>query len=208
MTRTIPFRGILNGWAYLGHNVMVFEGHPAAFESGVRDSDVLLVDSGMLPFIQFNWADVARRVMHPGGRIFIHDRETYTLSIVLDSATGKPSTSQSEADYAELLLRFLIRSSRSTVEITSGEVLPDLCEFLDIDLDWIAKLSEERDKLNSDSVIDILLKRAGFRWYLPFKKSGSLEAAVTGDDGIIRSWKFDVTLTKTPEGKRQIQIER
>ena len=126
----------------------------------------------------------------------------------MDSASGKSSTSQAEADYAELLLRFLIRSSRSTVEITSGERLPDLAELLEVDLDWIAKLSEERDKLNTDTVIDILLQRAGWRWYLPFKRSGSLEAAVTADDGTIRSWKFDVTLRKTPAGKRQLQIDR
>jgi hypothetical protein len=49
--KAIPFRGFLISWAYLGHSVIVFEGHPSAFESGVRDCDVLLIDSGMLPFI-------------------------------------------------------------------------------------------------------------------------------------------------------------
>ena len=46
--KAIPFRGFLNAWAYLGHSVIVFEGHPSAFESGVRDCDVLFVDSGMM----------------------------------------------------------------------------------------------------------------------------------------------------------------
>jgi hypothetical protein len=133
MTRTIPFRGFLNVWAYAGHNVIVFEGHPSAFESGVRDCDVLLVDSGMRPFIQFNWASVAGRVMRPGGTIFIHDRDTYTLSIIKDVGIGKPSASQTESEYAELLLRSLMRSSSSTgVEITSGEVLPDPADLLEI----------------------------------------------------------------------------
>ncbi len=207
LTRTIPFRGILMSWAYVGHNVIVFEGNPSAFESGVRDSEMLLVDSGMLPFLQFNWADVARRVMVPSGRIFIHDRDTYTLSLIMDNPR-KRSTSQAEADYAEILLRFLIRSSRATLEITSGEALPDLADLLEFDLDWIAKLTEERDKLNPDAVIDILVQRAGLRWYLPFKRSGTLEVAEVTTDGKLTSWKFSVTLRKTPGGKRQLQIER
>ena len=208
MTRTIPFRGFLNVWAYAGHNVIVFEGHPSAFESGVRDCDVLLVDSGMLPFIQFNWASVAGRVMRRGGTIFIHNRDTYTLSIFKDVGLRKSSASQTESEYAELLLRSLMRSSRSTVEITSGDVLPDLADFIEIDVDWIAKLNEERDKLNTDTVIDILLQRAGWRWYLPFKRSGTLEALAVITDGIAKKWKFSVTLGKTPSGKRQLQIER
>jgi hypothetical protein len=208
MTRTIPFRGFLNAWAYAGHNVIVFEGHSSAFESGVRDCDVLLVDSGMLPFIQFNWASVAGRVMRRGGTIFIHNRDTYTLSIFKGVGLRKSSASQTESEYAELLLRSLMRSSRSTVELTSGEVLPDLADLIKIDVDWIAKLNEERDKLNTDAVIDILLQRAGWRWYLPFKRSGTLEALAVITDGIAKNWKFSVTLGKTPSGKRQLQIER
>ncbi len=207
MTLTIPFRGFLNAWAYAGHNVMVFEGNPSAFESGVRDADVLLVDSGMTPFIQFNYLDVAFRIMRPGGRVFLHDRETYSLSMITKDAT-KTSTSQSEKDYVELLLRFLMRSSRSTVEITSGEVLPDLADLLKVDIDWIAELTADRTKLNPDVAIDILLRRAGWQWYTPFKKTGTLQAAVVSDDGTVKAWNFILTLRKTSDGKRQVQIER
>src|SRR5215213_4389964 len=111
MNKAIPFRDFLNAWAYAGHNVVVFEGHPSAFESGIRDSDVLLIDSGMTPFVQFNCVEVAYRVMHESGRIFIHDRETSTLSLVSKSASL--SNSCPEADYAELLQRFLMRGSHS-----------------------------------------------------------------------------------------------
>lgn len=78
--RCIPFLGYLFAFSYIGHSVVVFEGHPSAFESGVRDSDVLFVDSAMLPFVQEDWLDVAGRVMRPNARMFVHDRETYTLS--------------------------------------------------------------------------------------------------------------------------------
>ncbi len=207
-TRTIPFRGFLNAWAYTGHNVMVFEGHPSALEAGVRDCDVLLVDSGMIPFIQFNWLHVAQRLMRPGGRIFIHNRESYTLSLV--NPTGRePSPFAAEADYVELLLRFLMRSSRSpTVEITSGEAVPDLADMIKIDVDWIEKLTAQRDKLNTDVIIDIILRRAGWRWHTLFKRTGTLKAATMTDEGIMKSWTFSVTLGKTPNGKRQIEIER
>jgi len=82
-TRCIPFLGYLFAFSYVGHNVVVFEGHPSAFESGVRDSDVLFVDSGMLPFMQEDWLDIAYRVMRPNQRIFVHTRETYNLSQIL-----------------------------------------------------------------------------------------------------------------------------
>lgn len=85
--RCIPFLGYLLGFSYVGHSVIVFEGHPSAFESGVRGSDVLFVDSGMLPFMQDDWLDVAEQVMMPNPRIFIHTRETFTLSQVVMKRT-------------------------------------------------------------------------------------------------------------------------
>ena len=209
MTQAIPFRGFLLAWAYAGHNIVVFEGNPSAFESGVRDCDVLLVDSGMLPFVQFNWVAVALRVMRPGGRIFIHDRETYTLSLLITPAGRAPSPSQAEADYVELLLRGLMRSSHSTMEITSGKVLPDLADLVTIDVDdWVAKLRAERDKLNTDVAIDLLLHKAGWRWYRPLKTTGTLKTPTLTDDGTVRNWTFSVKLMKTSQGKRQLQIER
>lgn len=80
--KSITFLGYLFAFSYVGHNVVVFEGHPSAFESGVRDNDVLFVDSGMLPFMQKDWLDVAYKVMRPNPKIFVHDRKTYTLSQV------------------------------------------------------------------------------------------------------------------------------
>jgi len=58
-----------------GHNVVVFEGHPSALETGIRDTDVLLIDSGMLTFLQEDWIRVAVRAMRPGARYFIYRRE-------------------------------------------------------------------------------------------------------------------------------------
>src|SRR6266545_342117 len=78
-TKCIPFLGYLRAFGYLGHNVLIFEGHPSAFASGIRNSDVLVVDSGMEPFLVENWREVAFAVMRPNPLILIHNRQTYAL---------------------------------------------------------------------------------------------------------------------------------
>ena len=61
----IPFWDFLTGLAALGHNVWVFEGHARALAAGCRKADLLLVDEGMLPFLEEkqNWRDCAQQVM-------------------------------------------------------------------------------------------------------------------------------------------------
>ncbi|HEY4422586.1 MAG TPA: hypothetical protein VGN10_00185 [Pyrinomonadaceae bacterium] len=208
MNKAIPFRGYLLAWATAGHNVIVFEGHPSAFDSGVRDADVLLMDSDMLPFVQFNWVEAALRVMQPEGKIFLHDRKTFTLSIISKS---EDSSQESEVDvnYGALLLRGLMRATQSSVEVTAGEMVPDLLDLMttSTDRDWISK-NIERDKVNAGKVIDILLHKAGWRWYNPFKTTGVLKLPVPLADGKVGKWTFTLTLTKNTAGKRQLRIER
>ena len=79
INRSIPFIGILSALAHAGHSVVVFEGHPSAFTAGVRNSDVLIVDSAMLPFLQKDWRATAFKVMHKNAQVFVHDRKSYTL---------------------------------------------------------------------------------------------------------------------------------
>lgn len=79
--KTIPFLGYLMGFAYIGHAVWVFEGHPSALAAGCREADILLVDGGMAPYLQTDWLDIVTGVMrHP--EVVIHDRETYSLRVV------------------------------------------------------------------------------------------------------------------------------
>ena len=78
--KSIPFFGLLMGLGYLGHAVWVFEGHPSAFAAGCRDADALIVDSGMLPFLQKDWQDVAAGVMR-NANILVHNRANFQLLI-------------------------------------------------------------------------------------------------------------------------------
>ena len=74
----IPFLGFLRNFAYRGHIVWVFEGHSSRLAAGCRHADLLLLDWGMLPFLQPDWKDVVSGVMR-GNAIWIHDRERYQL---------------------------------------------------------------------------------------------------------------------------------
>ena len=55
----VPNLSYLVGAAALGNTVVAFEGHPGDFPAGVGDTDVLLVDGDMVPFLQPDWAAIA-----------------------------------------------------------------------------------------------------------------------------------------------------
>lgn len=80
--KAIPFAGILTALAYIGHAVWIFEGHPSALAAGCRDADILIVDDGMIPFLQEDWADVAAGAMRRE-EIFVHMRSTFSLGRVV-----------------------------------------------------------------------------------------------------------------------------
>lgn len=210
--KAIPFRGFLNAWSYLGHSVLVFEGHPSAFESGVHECDVLLADSAMLNFVPLNWLDVARRVMKPDGKILVHNRKTYTLIEVLRPNVAS-STESSEGKYLNYLLRMLMQAPQSSIEITSGLMVPDVVELMTnlTDREWLNKtlsFSFEREKIEADSVIDMFLKGGGWSWYTPFKRKGVFKFPLTMSDGSTRSIQFGLTLKTDSAGRRQLEIER
>ncbi len=63
LAKAIPFVGYLLGLAYVGHTVVVFEGHASALRAGCRDADLLIVDEAMIPFLSPDWLSVAWSVM-------------------------------------------------------------------------------------------------------------------------------------------------
>jgi hypothetical protein len=79
--QAIPFFGLLIGLSGIGHSVWIFEGQSNAIAAGCRDADLLIVDSGMLPFLPKGWEDEAAKVMR-NPNIMVHDRPTYRLQIV------------------------------------------------------------------------------------------------------------------------------
>jgi hypothetical protein len=63
--KAIPFFGYLMGFATIGHNVWVFEGHPSAISAGCSGADILIVDGGLIPELDENgsWQEVAASAM-------------------------------------------------------------------------------------------------------------------------------------------------
>ena len=62
----VPNLSYLVGAACLGNTVVAFEGHAADFPTGVTDTDVLIVDDGMVPFLRPDWAAIAlKELRHP-----------------------------------------------------------------------------------------------------------------------------------------------
>ncbi|MBZ0301676.1 MAG: hypothetical protein K8J31_18155 [Anaerolineae bacterium] len=71
----VPFFGYVVGFGYLGHNVIIFEGHPHAFEAGVRGAEILVMDGGMVPLLRPDWRQVAEQVMAGRQRVVIFGRD-------------------------------------------------------------------------------------------------------------------------------------
>ncbi len=81
VNRSIPFIGMLMGFTYIGHAVVVFEGNSSALRAGCRNADVLIVDSAMMPLLEEGWQDTASSVMR-NANILVHDRDTFQLRIL------------------------------------------------------------------------------------------------------------------------------
>ena len=81
LAKAVPFMGLLLGFAYIGHAVWVFEGHPSALGAGCREADLLLVDGGMVPYLAEGWPTEAARVMRHR-EIYVHDRASFQLQRV------------------------------------------------------------------------------------------------------------------------------
>ena len=70
----VPNLSYLVGAACLGNTVVAFEGHPDAFAIGCEQADMLIVDDGMLPFLQADWAAVALKTLRQP-RIILFGRD-------------------------------------------------------------------------------------------------------------------------------------
>jgi hypothetical protein len=180
----------------------------------VRDSDLLIVDSGMLPFIQSDWGAVAFRVMRPDAQIFVHRRESFKMMPVARSRNAQGwqySEYDGEASYANCLLTTLAKGGGGPARITPSRPLPNLAELAtDPDeLDWIAGLPFKYDELDADVVIEILKRVAGWGWFHNVAKSKSFHTRLVTDSGDgSRFVNFTLSLSKDAEGRKQYTVER
>ena len=211
-TRCIPFLGFLLAFAYLGHNVIVFEGHPSALAFGVKNSDVLFIDSGMLPFLAEDWAEVVFRSMKPNPKIFIHERKNYGLTPVVKKSSP-PGWSRSEPDgeksYVNILLTTLSKANyrQKSVYIIAGQPVPNPREFTtDPDeLEYISTLPFKYDQLNTDFIIKFLWDLGKAENTLA-KSTKIFKARLFESNGQARDVAFQLKLSKPFLGKPQLEI--
>lgn len=214
-TKCIPFLGFMLAFAYLGHNVIVFEGHPSALEFGVKDSDVLFIDSAMLPFMGDNWADVVFKSMKPNPKIFIHERNNYQLIPVVkkNSPPGwRYSEPDGEASYTNILLTTLAKTGdkTKTVSIISGQSLPNPKELTTDteELEYISTLPFSYEKLNADIVTKIIWDNAKPTSFLErFQSTRVFKAKLALSATKAIDVAFQLKLTKTGSGKQQLDVK-
>lgn len=212
-TRCIPFLGYLVAFAYIGHRVIVFEGHPSALEAGVRGCDVLVIDSGMLPFLQEDWSAVVFRNMRSPARVFIHDRESYNLQPVVPSKEPpgwRYSERDGEASYVNCLFTTLAKGPFSSVKLQTDGALPDLSELTQDprELEWISGLPFRYDQLNAEEVIQLILCLAGWGKLSFFKTEGTFNAVLALGQGQPRPVSFHVKSGKTAGGGKEVTVTK
>lgn len=84
--KATPVVGLIIGLSCIGHNVIVFEGHPSALNAGCRDAEMLVVDETMIPHLQKGWEHAAWTVMR-GPDILICGRNGALKRLIKGSTT-------------------------------------------------------------------------------------------------------------------------
>jgi len=217
--KCIPYLRQLMIIAGAGHNVVVFEGNPSRFETGLRDSDVLMIDSGMRPFLQPDWMSVALRVMRPGARVFFCVREKQNNVVEVISSPQAPGWRwkivDGEASYAYCLLSVLGKKAGRSAALSTDKAVPDPRSFTTdpVELEWISTFPFHYDRVDASAVIAAILKMArvqddGPRLIPGLKSHYSFDARLTeqGESGS-SFCPFRLTLSGLGS-KRHLEIMR
>jgi hypothetical protein len=85
----VPNLSYLVGAACLGNTVVSFEGHPTDFVAGCIDADMLLLDDGMIPLVQPDWAVIAVKTLRQP-RIILFGRDGRLSKVDVMMAAEKP----------------------------------------------------------------------------------------------------------------------
>ena len=211
--KCIPMLGQLLGFAYVGHNVLVFEGHSSALEPALQRSDLLWIDSAMLPFLKSDWIEVAYRALPPRPRILVFDRKTGQLRPVIKSTDAQGwrfSEPDGEASYVNCLLTTLARNSPAPVHVSVGHPVPDLAKLTEDpqQLNWINGLPFRYDSLDATKVIGIIQRVSKLPPPAATPSIGTLQAQLATSGGKRERVSFQLTLAQDVAGRQRLDIER
>jgi hypothetical protein len=211
--KCIPMLGQLLGFAYIGHNVLVFEGHASMLEHALNDCDVLWIDSAMLPLLEEGWVDVAHRMMASPPRILVCNRKTGQVLPVVKSNDAKGwrySEPDGEASYANCLLTTLAKNSPVPVQVAASDPVPDLARLTSNpqQLEWIRGLPFRYEALNAARVIAIIQRASKLPAPNGSPSSGTLIAQVASEGGKREKVSFRLTLSVDAHGRHVMDILR
>jgi hypothetical protein len=213
-TKCIPMLGQLLGFAYVGHNVIAFEGHSSALEYALEGCDVLWIDSAMLPLLQRDWIDVACRMLPPEPRILVCERKTGQLLPVIKSNDTKGwrfSEQDGEASYVNCLLTTLAKNAPGQVQVAASHAVPDLAGLTNNpqQLEWIHALPFRYDALDATKVIDIIQRVSKLLPASPgAPSSGTLQAQLATEGGKREKVSFHLTLSLDTNGRQHLDIQK
>jgi hypothetical protein len=87
----VPNLSYLVGIAALGNTVVAFEGRPGDMATACTNADVLVLDDGMIPFLQPDWAAVAlEKLRQPLIITFGRDGRLSRLTRLVEVETAEP----------------------------------------------------------------------------------------------------------------------
>lgn len=213
VVKCIPFIGQMASFAGVqGHSVLVFEGHPSVFEIGVKNSDVLFVDSGMLKFLQEDWAEVAFRSMNPHCKIFMHDRQAFKLRPVIrkrehpgwDYGIGIGN----EINYVKMLFTVLASSELrgKHILLASGKSLPNLSQLTKKpdDLEFLSKIPFDYEQLDIQKIIKLIVDDSEKK-FLSSKRTYRIKYQQTGTKKIT-DYAFSLKTSEDKNGHHTADI--
>ena len=211
LAKCIPMLGQLLAFAYVGHNVLVFEGHSSAMEPALAGCDLFWIDSAMLPFLPSDWIDAAYRIMSPRPRILVHDRKTGRLLPVVRSNDAKGwrhSEPDGEASYVNCLLTTLAKTAPAPVQLAAPGPVPDLARLTNDprELEWIGTLPFRYESLDAAKVIAIIQRASKLPAPAGGPSTGTLQAELATAGGKRERVAFQLTLSEDAAGHPRLDI--
>jgi hypothetical protein len=215
--KRLPFVAAMLSFTYVGHSVVVFEGHSSGFEAALRGADVLMVDSYMLPHLQHDWFAVSRQVLGRNGRVRVFERKTIKILPVVPTSVPPgweyATEDDGETSYVNALLTTLGKRPLLTIDLDSSQPLPDLTTLATDpeEIDWTAKLPFQYDILDVHEVIRVIENTPNMNWSPAgdhTAKTATANMLLVASGGSQRTVTFRFLLAAGDGGVQSLRIER
>ena len=214
--KRLPFVAGILPFAYIGHSIVVFEGHESGFKAALQGADVLIVDSGMLPFLRSDWFEVATGVFRDKGRVRMFDRKTMCLPPIVRSnrAPGWAYATESDGErsYVNSLLTTLCKRPPMAVQLSPNQPLPVPANLAiePKEIEWCSELPFDYSQLDIEEVIRIIANSPGIKWSPAEngRAAGAVRMKLAEGGATARDVSFQLLSIEDGQRVRNLRIER